>query len=72
MNAAAMASMAGTLCSVGGSRQATNFRENRARNLRARGSVSEVSVLRKAATVACETSAILMCFLEAILFENGK
>lgn len=57
-NAAAMAWIAGSVLSVGGCRQARCLREKRARNRRARGSDSEVRVLRRARMVGSTPSVV--------------
>lgn len=55
-----MASIAGNVFSVGGCRQARCFKEKRARNRRARGSVSAVRVLRNGVTTGSKGADIMV------------
>lgn len=74
-----MASIAGSVCSVGGFKHARCFRENRALNLRARGISSEVSIFLRLATVATASDAlpavgrsIMICEISITSFHNAQ
>lgn len=74
MNAAAMALIAGRVCSVGGLRHAKCFSEKRARKRRASGTDSEVSAFRRARIVVSSKAIvdIVSPVAEGVIWKVGE